>query len=113
MDNNNIKLRIDSYNELVSEIKTILDYNDNIVIETYFFDKEWLVEDGILYINQDGRKDGIYDFPGLTISSLGGLGKQLFSGEQDGISFIMAHEEDNWDEAYVYILDNKQKTTND
>lgn len=114
MDNSEIKLRINSYNELVSEIKTIIDYgNSDVYINTSYIDKEWLIENGVLYLNRDGRKDGVYDFAGLTISSLGALGKKLFIGEQDGISFIMAHEEDDWYNSYVYILDNAKKTTND
>lgn len=108
MDKKEILSRVDSYCGLIDEIKSVIDYNSEINI-TPCLECEWSIEGGLLHINFGGE-DGLYEYAGLEISSLGALGKKLFMGEKDGISFIMAYDDGlGWEHAYVYILDNKKR----
>ncbi len=87
-------LRMQYIIDLKKFIGDLIDYESDFNINPLCFDKEWLIEGGNLYINHDNSRDGLFDYGGLVIDSLGALGEQLFMKEHDGMMFVMATDED-------------------
>jgi hypothetical protein len=48
------------------------------------------------------------DYYEYEISSLSALGEQLFMGEKDGYTYVMAHDGD-WEKTHIFVLNNKNK----
>lgn len=96
--------------ELCSIIKHY-DNNDNSPIE--IFEGDWLINGESLHLqHSDDPIDEEYH--AYTISSLGAKGKDLFIGEKNGHTYVMAYLEDgNWEETIIFVLNNKNKVTND
>lgn len=87
------------YKDLLSEISTIINYNDELDEGIdYFPDQEWEIagEDLNIFIGDDE-----YSY---TISSLGAKGKDLYKGEKDGLVFVLAYPQELWDNVSIFIL---------
>lgn len=56
-------------------------------------------------ITDDLRLDSGEDCYYYQISSMSALGKELFMGEKDGITYIMVHDGD-WENTEIFMLNN-------
>lgn len=93
---------------IIEELKTIMGYCDESPLEL-LLDKKWeIIGDDELHIQTEDEdlEDNYFSF---QISSLGASGKEFFMGEKDGISYIMAHDDESWEDTAIFILDNKNK----
>ena len=92
--------------ELRSIIKHLSD-DDQSPIE--IFEGEWNLKGFELLIqhSDDPLEEDGYPY---IVSSLGAKGKDLFMGEKDGFTYLMAYPDDgNWSDTTIFILDNKNK----
>ena len=71
----------------------------------------WCMTDDQKYINFDRQVEAdMMDYTRFQVSSLAMKQEELFMGEEDGLFFIMAYEEDgNWDDAELLIFDKKNR----
>jgi hypothetical protein len=98
---------------LLTKIGSIIDYgsdmSDNSIEDGLVL--PWAFEEGsgmIYYARNKG--DSIYDYCGFQVSSLGMKNEKFYMGEYDGVTYVMGYPEDeNWDDTYILILDNKNK----
>lgn len=73
------------------------------------FEGDWEVDGDSLHI-QHSDEPIDEDYYAYTISSLGSKGKELFMGEKDGFTYVMAYTEDGeYDDTTIFILNNKNK----
>jgi hypothetical protein len=100
---------------LLEEAAKIIGYNNlegeimlNKISTSWALDKD----SGYLSFDRYNKGDMNEYFP-LTISSLGNKGEDLFMGESDGLTFIMAYDNDDWEDTAIFIFDNENKTTFD
>ena len=70
---------------------------------------DWSIEGDSLHI-QEGDTPLDEDYYSYTISSLGAKGEELFMGEKDGYTYVMAHPEDgSWSDTTIFVLNNKNQ----
>lgn len=82
-----------------------LDNSSPLIIDDSNFN--WYIEDDYLIIVDDENDEYTY-----TISSLESLGIDLYLGEEDGFTYVMAYPEDDWRDSFIFILDNKKMLAN-
>lgn len=72
---------------------------------------KWCMTDDQKYINFDRCEAGdMTEYSRFRVSSLAMKQKELFMGEEDGLFFIMAYDEDgDWNDAELLIFDKKNK----
>jgi len=103
-----IKHFLKSRSHIYDRISDLIDYSSDIsdkaLIDNYF-NNEWYVEGDQLYIKDNEEEDEYYSY---CISSYSALGEKLFIGESDGITYIMAYnEEDFAEDSFIFILYSK------
>ena len=94
---------------IIEELKTILSWCDDSPIVDCL-DRKWLVTESNelqLGVGTDSIIE-FEDYYEYEISSMSALGKELFMGEKDGITYIMAHDGD-WEKTEILMLDNKNR----
>ena len=94
---------------ITEELKTILPWCDNSPIVDCL-DRKWLITDtNELQLGIATKSIIEYeDYYEYEISSMSALGKELFIGEKDDITYIMAHDGD-WENTQIFMLDNKNR----
>ena len=98
-----IKKHIEERNQINELLKEIMPYADDTPFEITL-EHKWKVNGGELFI-YDTEDEYAYN-----ISSWANRGDQLFMGEKDGITYVMAYAADGkWYETTILILDNKNK----
>lgn len=91
---------------ITEELKKIMGHCDESPIEIDIT-SEWEVNGDELHIQVDDEPLSD-DYYGYTISSMGAKGEELFMGEKDGFTYVMAYPE-NWRDTTIYVLNNKLK----
>jgi hypothetical protein len=96
---------------ITDELKKIMTHCDSDSPIDVDITSEWQIDGDELRIGEDDKpidenKGNYYSY---TISSMGAKGKELFIGEKDGITYVMAYP-DNWRDTVIYVLDNKNRT---
>ena len=107
-----IKKHIEDRKSVNTELKKIMRYCDDSPINLKFLNKKWGYRMGELYLQvKNYSLDEDYYF--YEVSSLGSAGKEYFMGEKDGHTYVMAHEEGDWEATQIFVLDNSLKVDMD
>jgi hypothetical protein len=88
-------------------LEKIMGHSNHSPFNILFLEMDWSVSGDSLHIQVDDEdlEENFYEY---QISSLGALGVELFMGEKDGYTYVMAHDGD-WENTEIIILDNKHK----
>jgi hypothetical protein len=103
--------------DLIKNLETLEERIEGIIGTTNDYaicpelNTKWCMTDDNKYINFDRLKEGdMSEYTRFQVSSLAMKQEKLFMGEEDGLFFFMAYEEDgNWDDAELLIFDIKNK----
>lgn len=102
-----IKKHVEERDAIIAELETIMGHCDDSPIDIDFIDKKWAVNEDELHL-QVKDYDLEDDYYGYEISSMGAKGEELFMGEKNGYTYVMAHDGD-WEKTTIFVLDNKNK----
>lgn len=93
------------------ELEKIMGYCDTTSPINLDLTIQWEIEGEELRIQADDNPIDVNEgnYYGYTISSMGAKGEELFLGEKDGITYVMAHP-DSWEDTKIFVLDNKNRT---
>lgn len=101
---------IESQDSIYEQISEIIGYgnlgNDDPICVDYI-NKEWFTQGDDLFIMIYEDEDEYYSF---IISSYSAQGEKLYIGESDGLTYVMAYQDDaGWDQTSIYVLSNEMK----
>lgn len=102
-----IQKHIAERDAIIEELKLIMvhaDVDSPLEIE---LEAKWSVsgDEFRLQVEDYDLDDDGYSY---TISSMGAKGEELFMGTKDGVTYIMAYE-DNWRDTMIFVLKNENK----
>jgi hypothetical protein len=102
-----IKQHLEERDAINAELETIMGHSNDSPINIMWLEMQWgIYKDSLhLQVGDDDMEEDYYEY---EISSLGALGEQLFIGEKDGYTYVMAHDGD-WEKTQIFVLNNKNK----
>ena len=107
-----IQKHIQERDSIVNDLNDIMGHCDDSPIEIEI-DSQWSQDGDSLWISADGKPID-EDYYAYTVSSFSARGEELFMGEKDGLTYVMAYsEEGRWQDTYIFILSNKNKVERD